>query len=47
LMHTSCSFVGSIMKSHQARYTTPNKKCKKSARPHGCVKFCTLTPRIC
>jgi hypothetical protein len=26
LMHTHCSFVESIAKSHQARYTTPNKR---------------------
>jgi hypothetical protein len=26
LMHTRCSLVGAITKSHQARYTTPNKR---------------------
>jgi hypothetical protein len=26
LMLTGCSFVRSITKSHQARYTTPNKR---------------------
>jgi hypothetical protein len=29
LMHIHCSFVGSIEKSHQARYTTPNKRSQK------------------
>jgi hypothetical protein len=26
LMHARCSLVGSVVKSHQARYTTPNKR---------------------
>jgi hypothetical protein len=41
-----CSFVGSIAKLHQARYTTANKRTKKSAHPPSWVKFCTLTPKI-
>jgi hypothetical protein len=40
-------FVGSIAKSHQARYNTPNKGYKQSASPRSCVKICTLTPTIC
>jgi hypothetical protein len=36
----------SCQKSHQARYITSNKRTQKSARPHSCVKLCTLTP-IC
>jgi hypothetical protein len=47
LMHTHCSSVGSIMKSHQTRYMTQTKGCKESACPNGCVKFCTLTPKVC
>jgi hypothetical protein len=42
-----CSFVGSIAKSHRARCMTPNKKALKSAHPPSCVKFCTLTYKIC
>jgi hypothetical protein len=26
---------------------TPNKRTKKSAYPPSCVKFCTLTPKVC
>jgi hypothetical protein len=29
LMHTHCYFIGSIMKSHKARYRTPNKRKQK------------------
>jgi hypothetical protein len=46
-MHIRCSFVRSIAKSHQDRYTTPSKRPKKSALPLSCVKFSTLTPKIC
>jgi hypothetical protein len=47
LIHTHCSFVGSITKSHQARYNTPKKGHTKSACPPSCVQFCALSPKIC
>jgi hypothetical protein len=43
LTYTRRSCVRSIAKSHQARYTTPNKTTRLSSS----VKFCTLTPKMC
>jgi hypothetical protein len=39
--------VGSIAKSHQAKYILPNKRTNKSARSPSCIKFCTLASKIC
>jgi hypothetical protein len=36
-----------ITKLHHARNTTPNKMAIKSALPSSCVKFSTLTPKVC
>jgi hypothetical protein len=32
---------------HQARHKTPNKTMDISAHPCSCVRFCTLTFKIC
>jgi hypothetical protein len=37
----------SCKKLHQARYTTEIKGHRKAAHPSICMKFCTLTPKIC